>query len=468
MANARIIEDNSDDVDVLSVTISSSDGGWILDMGYSYHRCPNREWFATYRSFDGGKFLIRNDVACKVVGIGSIQIRMYDGIVRTLTDIRHVPDWKATLQTIVALSTTEAKYTVVTEAVKEAIWLKGLVGDLGLKQEFSTVYCDSQSATHLTKNQMFHERIKHIDVRFHFIQDVVSQGTVMNLMYPLTALVDLYAKCGHINFAYRTFKQMPVRILISWNPMISGFAQNGKSDKALRIFREMVKEGPKPISFLGVLFACCHAGLVDSGRKYFGSMAQDYGIKPGIEHYTCMIDLLGRAEQIDEAEDLICKADFSDDYSLWAALLGVCTTCTNSIVVEGIAMKIMELDPNHYLSYVLLANVYKAVGRWDDAVNIRKLMEGSRVKKKLSGKSWIDINSILNSSLQINYTGLPGPTYHAQSLMSSDSVDQTQPSYPKYTPQTAIKWQTEVLVKKTRKPVAKIIVGYVIKASGVL
>ncbi|KAK3013888.1 hypothetical protein RJ639_009285 [Escallonia herrerae] len=157
-----------------------------------------------------------------------------------------------------------------------------------------------------------------------------------------------------------------------------------------------------------------HAGLVDSGRKYFGSKAQDYGIKPGIEHYTCMIDLLGRAEQIDEAEDLICKADLSDDYALWAALLGVCTTCTNSIVAEGIAMKIMELDPDHYSSYVLLANVYKAVGRWDDAVNIRKLMEGSGVKKKLTGKSWIDINSTLNSSLQINYTGLPGTSFNKQ------------------------------------------------------
>ncbi|KAK3010795.1 hypothetical protein RJ639_011899 [Escallonia herrerae] len=87
--------------------------------------------------------------------------------------------WKATLQTIVALSTTEAEYIAATEAVKEAIWLKGLVGDLGLKQESSTVYCNSQSAIHLTKNQMFHEWTKHIDVRFHFIRDVVSQGTVM-------------------------------------------------------------------------------------------------------------------------------------------------------------------------------------------------------------------------------------------------------------------------------------------------
>ncbi|KAK2988245.1 hypothetical protein RJ640_000006 [Escallonia rubra] len=92
MADAGVAEDNSDGADVLSVTIISLDGGWILDTGCSYHMCPNRDWFATYRSFDGGKVLMGNDVACKVVGIGSIQIRMHDDIVRTLTNVRHVPE----------------------------------------------------------------------------------------------------------------------------------------------------------------------------------------------------------------------------------------------------------------------------------------------------------------------------------------------------------------------------------------
>ncbi|KAK3036404.1 hypothetical protein RJ639_030003 [Escallonia herrerae] len=92
-----VVEDNSDGADVLSVTISSSDGGWILDTGCSYHMCPNRDWFVTYRSFDGGKVLMGSDVACKVVGIGSIQIKMHDGIVRTLTDVRHVPELRKIL-----------------------------------------------------------------------------------------------------------------------------------------------------------------------------------------------------------------------------------------------------------------------------------------------------------------------------------------------------------------------------------
>ncbi|KAL7000331.1 Pentatricopeptide repeat-containing protein [Sarracenia purpurea var. burkii] len=209
-----------------------------------------------------------------------------------------------------------------------------------------------------------------------------------------SALVNLYAKCGCIDFAYRIFVQMPVRKLITWNAMIGGFAQNGRGGEALRMFDEMVKEEIKPdyISFIGVLFACSHTGLVDQGRGHFTSMTENYGIKAGIEHYSCMIDLLGRAGQIEEAENLIHNTEFKDDSSLWAALLGACSTGTNSVVAERIAKKMMELEPNYHLSYVLLANVYRAVGRWSDALNIWKLMQHRGVKK-MPGKSWIETKS---------------------------------------------------------------------------
>ncbi|GFS41077.1 pentatricopeptide repeat (PPR-like) superfamily protein [Actinidia rufa] len=205
-----------------------------------------------------------------------------------------------------------------------------------------------------------------------------------------SALVDLYAKCGCIDFAYRIFVQMPVRNLITWNSMICGFAQNGQAGEALRMFDEMVKEGINPdyISFIGVLFACSHTGLVDQGRGHFTSMTEQYGIKAGIEHYNCMVDLLGCSGQIEEAEYLINSAEFKDDSSLWAALLGACSTGTNSVVAERIAKKMMELEPDYHLSYVLLANVYRAVGRWSDALKIWRLMQGRGVKKML-GKNWI-------------------------------------------------------------------------------
>lgn len=205
-----------------------------------------------------------------------------------------------------------------------------------------------------------------------------------------SALVDLYAKCGCIDFAYRIFEQMPTRNLITWNSMIRGFAQNGRGGIAIQIFEDMIKEGIKPdyISFIGVLFACSHTGLVDQGRHYFALMTEEYRIKPGIEHYNCMVDLLGRAGLLEEAENLIENADCRNDSSLWQVLLGACTTCTDSATAERIAKKMMELEPKHHLSYVLLANVYRAVGRWDDALNIRKLMKNRQVKK-MPGQSWM-------------------------------------------------------------------------------
>ncbi|XAR55468.1 hypothetical protein NMG60_11035542 [Bertholletia excelsa] len=206
-----------------------------------------------------------------------------------------------------------------------------------------------------------------------------------------SALVDLYAKCGCIDFAFRIFKLMPVRNLITWNSMICGFAQNGRGREALGMFYEMVKDGIRPdnISFIGVLFACSHTGLTDEGRELFTSMNEEYGIKAGIEHYACMVGLLGRAGQIEEAENLIQNTEFENDSTLWAALLDACSTSMNSVVAERIAKKMMELDPGYHLSYVLLANVYRAVGRWNDALNIWRLME-ERGVRKMPGTSWIE------------------------------------------------------------------------------
>ncbi|XP_060202123.1 pentatricopeptide repeat-containing protein At1g03540-like [Lycium barbarum] len=205
-----------------------------------------------------------------------------------------------------------------------------------------------------------------------------------------SALVDLYAKCGFDNYACVIFRQMKVRNSVTWNSMISGFAQNGKGEEAIAVFKEMISEGVKPdyISFIAVLFACSHSGMVDEGRKYFLSMINEYGIKAHIEHYSCMVDLLGRVGEVEEAESLILGAEFRNDGSLWATLLGACTSSTNPTVAERIAKKMMELNPDYHLSYVLLANVYRAVGRWADALEIRRLMQEKRVSK-ITGKSWI-------------------------------------------------------------------------------
>ncbi|VAI78671.1 unnamed protein product [Triticum turgidum subsp. durum] len=208
-----------------------------------------------------------------------------------------------------------------------------------------------------------------------------------------SALVDLYAKCGAVDYAYRVFEASSVRNTITWNAMIGGFAQNGHAEDAINLFNRMVSEGAKPdyVSFIGVLFACNHTGMVEQGRNYFKSMSKDYGIAPGIEHYNCIVDLLSRVELLEEAEDLINKSPFRDDSSLWAPILGASSTHSNPDVAERVAKKMMELKPQYHLSYVLLENVYRTVGRWEDALEIRRLMRSRKVEKE-PGMSWIDVN----------------------------------------------------------------------------
>lgn len=218
-----------------------------------------------------------------------------------------------------------------------------------------------------------------------------------------SALVDLYAKCGCVDFAYRIFLKMPAKNLITWNSMISGFAQNGRGREAVSFFDQMIEERVKPdfISFIGVLFACSHSGLVDQGRKYFTAMYKEHGLKPRIEHYSCIVDLLGRTSKIEEAEELIMNSEFRSDPSLWAAVLGACAATTNPSVAERIAKRMIELKPDYHLSYVLLANVYRAVGRWKDSHKIWNKMQEKGVKK-VPGKSWID-NSNSNPLFRVNF-----------------------------------------------------------------
>ncbi|EER88637.1 pentatricopeptide repeat-containing protein At1g03540 [Sorghum bicolor] len=210
-----------------------------------------------------------------------------------------------------------------------------------------------------------------------------------------SALVDLYAKCGVVEYAYRVFERSSVRNMITWNAMICGCAQNGHAERAISLFNEMLREGVKPdyISFIGVLFACSHTGMVEEGRNYFNSMSKVYGIPPGIEHYNCIVDLLSRVEFLEEAEDLVNKSPFRDDSSLWAAILGACATHTNPDVAVRVAKKMMELEPHFHLSYVLLENVYRTIGRWEDAVEVRRVMKSRKVKKE-AGTSRIGVNRL--------------------------------------------------------------------------
>lgn len=206
------------------------------------------------------------------------------------------------------------------------------------------------------------------------------------------ALVDMYCKCGSMEDARLQFTGMVDKDVISWSTMIIGLAQNGFSHEALQMFQMMKSSGTKPnyITIVGVLFACSHAGLVDKGRSYFESMEKVFGIKPGREHYGCMVDLLGRAGKLDEAIELIQSMEpkLEPDAVTWRALLGACRIHGSMDVAAYAAKRVLDLDPDDAGTYILLSNIYANTHRWEDAAQVRRTM---KVRKE-PGCSWIEVN----------------------------------------------------------------------------
>jgi pentatricopeptide repeat protein len=148
---------------------------------------------------------------------------------------------------------------------------------------------------------------------------------------------------------------------------------------------------PNHITFVSVLSACSHTGLIDEGRQYFDSMSQDYQLTPGVKHYTCMVDLLGRAGRLDEAEDIIRKVPVEPDAGLWGALLGACRIHGNIELGERVAARLFEIEPENPGYYVLLSNIYATAGRWHDIAKVRTMMADKRLKK-VPGCSWIELD----------------------------------------------------------------------------
>ncbi|XP_015573767.2 pentatricopeptide repeat-containing protein At2g13600 [Ricinus communis] len=206
------------------------------------------------------------------------------------------------------------------------------------------------------------------------------------------ALIDMYMKCGSVEEGCRIFENMVERDYVSWNAMIVGYAQNGYGMEALGLFRKMLASGEKPdhVTMIGALCACSHAGLVQEGRKHFSSMTEEYGLVPSKDHYTCMVDLLGRAGCLNEAKDLIETMSVQPDAVVWGSLLGACKVHHNITLGEYVAEKLLEIDPMNSGPYVLLSNMYAELGRWKDVLRVRKLMKHRGVIKQ-PGCSWIEI-----------------------------------------------------------------------------
>eukprot|EP01018_Ginkgo_biloba_P030303 Gb_38441 [translate_table: standard] len=214
------------------------------------------------------------------------------------------------------------------------------------------------------------------------------------------SLVDMYAKCGCIQAARQLFDEMSQKDVVSWSVMIGGYGMHGYGEDALTIFAQMQQTGIKPdhVTFIGVLSACSHAGLVEEGQRYFYCMSHDYCITPRIEHYACMVDLLGRAGHLDEALDFIKRMPLEPDVNAWGALFGACRIHCNIELGEYVLERILELNPNNAGSYILLSNLYAAAGRWDGVVKARTMIK-DRGLKKSPGSSWIEIKNSVHAFL---------------------------------------------------------------------
>eukprot|EP00253_Pinus_taeda_P020010 PITA_20010 len=198
-----------------------------------------------------------------------------------------------------------------------------------------------------------------------------------------TALIDMYAKFGNIDFAQRAFDKISKRDVIPSSAMIAGYGMHGHCEEALHLFSKMINIGIRPdhITFQSVLSACSHAGLVDEGMPYFDSMIQDYCITHSVDHFACMIDLLGRAGRLSEAQEIIERMPLKPNISVWGALLGACGVHRNIKLAQYVAERLFEIDPKNFGYYALLSNIYAASGRWNDVAKVRTMVKEPGLRK---------------------------------------------------------------------------------------
>ncbi|KAK9734855.1 hypothetical protein RND81_04G167800 [Saponaria officinalis] len=198
-----------------------------------------------------------------------------------------------------------------------------------------------------------------------------------------TTIIDMYCKCGCLQKALEVFNGCSCKGVSTWNCMIGGLAMHGRGEDAIELFKamELEKVAPDEITFLNLLNACAHSGLVDTGREYFNYMTRVHGIEPKMEHFGCMVDLLGRAGLLQDAKKLVEEMPMEADAGVLGALVGACKIHKNIELGEEMGKRVIKLDPNNSGRYVLLANLYASAGRWEDVADVRRMMNDTGVKK---------------------------------------------------------------------------------------
>ncbi|XP_024973909.1 putative pentatricopeptide repeat-containing protein At3g11460, mitochondrial [Cynara cardunculus var. scolymus] len=223
------------------------------------------------------------------------------------------------------------------------------------------------------------------------IEKKIQNSSYKHNLFLNNALINMYARCGNLVKAHEIFDSLLEKNLVSWTAIIGGYGMHGQGDTAVQLFDEMIRCNIRPDGpvFVSVLSACSHAGLTDVGLGYFDAMKMNYGLSPGPEHYSCVVDLLGRAGRLDDAQKFIKTMPMKPDGAVWGALLGACKIHKNVELAELAFDHVIELEPTNIGYYVLLSNLYTEVRNTDGILRIRVMMRERRLRKD-PGYSYVE------------------------------------------------------------------------------
>lgn len=223
--------------------------------------------------------------------------------------------------------------------------------------------------------------------------EVIKTGALWDIPV-ISSLVSMYSRCGCLDDALKVFDEGQIADVVLWSAMIAAYGFHARGKEAIELFERMEEEGleANDVTFLSLLYACSHCGLRDKGIYFFNLMVEKYGLTPQVEHYTCLVDLLGRSGRLEEAEGYIRSMPVKADAVIWKTLLSACKTHRNADMAKRIAEEVLRINPQDSSAYVLLASSQASAKRWRDVSEVRKTMRDKSVKKE-PGISWFELKN---------------------------------------------------------------------------
>ncbi|XP_065848357.1 pentatricopeptide repeat-containing protein At4g21065-like [Euphorbia lathyris] len=251
-----------------------------------------------------------------------------------------------------------------------------------------------------------------------WVESYIEKGNISKTVELCNALIDMFAKCGDVDKAIKLFTNMNQKNIVSWTSVIVGLAMHGRGGEAVTLFEEMIETGvpPDDVSFIGLLSACSHSGLVNKGRNFFKLMKPHFGIIPKIEHYGCMVDMLCRAGLINEALEFVQQMPMEPNPIIYRTLTNACRANGEFKLGERISKQLITAEPMQESNYVLLSNIYAKMLKWENKMEIRELMDKKGIKK-IPGSTMIELGSKI-------YEFVAGDKSHSQHKEINEMVDE--------------------------------------------